>query len=52
VRPDGTIAVATTQNGALSQVPAAGGEAKPLTTLDAAKGEWGHRFPQFLPGRR
>jgi eukaryotic-like serine/threonine-protein kinase len=50
--PDGTIAAATDQRGPLITVPAAGGPAKPLTTLDTAKGEWGHRFPRFLPGGR
>jgi eukaryotic-like serine/threonine-protein kinase len=50
--PDGTIVVATDQRGPLIMVPATGGATKPLTTLDAAKGEWGHRFPQFLPGGR
>jgi serine/threonine-protein kinase len=50
--PDGTIAASTDQRGPLITVPAAGGTAKPLTTLDPAKGEWGHRFPRFLPGGR
>jgi serine/threonine-protein kinase len=50
--PDGTIVVATDQRGPLFQLPAAGGEARPLTTIDPAKGDWGHRFPQFLPGGR
>jgi len=37
----------------LYSVPAGGGEAKPLTTLDASRGEAGHWWPQFLPdGRR
>jgi serine/threonine-protein kinase len=50
--PDGTIAAATDQRGPLITVPANGGPSKPLTTLDTAKGEWGHRFPRFLPGGR
>jgi Tol biopolymer transport system component len=33
----------------LYQVPAAGGEATPLTTLDTSRGETGHFWPQFLP---
>jgi Tol biopolymer transport system component len=34
-------------------VPATGGEAKPLTTLDVSRGETNHHIPQFLPdGRR
>jgi Tol biopolymer transport system component len=37
----------------LSRVPAAGGEAAPLTTLNEALGENSHRGPTFLPdGRR
>jgi len=50
--PDGTIVAATDQRGPLVMVPATGGTAKALTTLDTAKGEWGHRFPRFLPGGR
>ena len=37
----------------LYRVPAAGGEATPLTTLDQSRGETAHTSPQFLPdGRR
>jgi Tol biopolymer transport system component len=37
----------------LYSVPAAGGEAKPLTTRDESRGEQSHWWPQFLPdGRR
>ncbi len=35
---------------ALFRVPAAGGDPERLTTLDAARGELTHRFPQALPG--
>ncbi|MCG6927896.1 MAG: hypothetical protein LJF30_21630, partial [Acidobacteria bacterium] len=48
--PDGTIAFAATQNEGLSLIPASGGEPTPLTTLDEAKGERSHRWPQWLPG--
>ena len=34
----------------LWEVPAAGGEPKPLTTLDANVAERAHAFPHFLPG--
>jgi serine/threonine-protein kinase len=34
----------------LVRLPAAGGEPQPLTTLDEAKGEVTHRWPQILPG--
>jgi Tol biopolymer transport system component len=33
-------------------VAATGGEARPVTTLDAAREETGHWLPQFLPGGR
>jgi Tol biopolymer transport system component len=36
----------------LFSVPGAGGEARPLTTLDEARGEQGHRSPWFLPDGR
>jgi len=48
--PDGTMVVSVGQQMPLVVVPAAGGVARPLTTLDKEKGEWGHRFPHFLPG--
>ena len=35
--------------GSLSRVSANGGDVTPLTTLDAGRGEAGHRFPVFLP---
>jgi len=47
---DGTIVLAPTPASGLFRVPAAGGEPTPLTTLDKAKGEVTHRWPQFLPG--
>jgi serine/threonine-protein kinase len=34
----------------LQKVPAAGGTPEPVTTLDSATGETGHRWPQVLPG--
>jgi Tol biopolymer transport system component len=36
----------------LYQVPAAGGNVAPLTTLDPSRGETGHWWPRFLPGGR
>jgi eukaryotic-like serine/threonine-protein kinase len=44
----GMIAFTTTTNGALQQVPDAGGATQPLTRLD--KGENSNRWPEFLPG--
>ena len=38
--------------GPLYQVPAAGGTPKPVTSLDPARGEFSHQFPQFLPDNR
>ena len=49
----GTIVFAPNSTGGLYQVPAAGGSAAPLTTLDASLRELAHRRPQFLSdGRR
>jgi serine/threonine-protein kinase len=45
--PDDTIVFAG--GGGLMTVSANGGEAKPLTKIDAAKGERSHTRPQFLP---
>jgi Tol biopolymer transport system component len=36
-------------NAAVLRVDASGGEARPVTQTDAAKGETGHRTPAFLP---
>jgi serine/threonine protein kinase/Tol biopolymer transport system component len=44
----GMIALAPAINGALQQVPDAGGASQPLTRLE--KGEVSQRWPQFLPG--
>ena len=43
---------APTTTGGLFRVPAAGGAATPVTTLDQASGETSHRFPWFLPDGR
>ncbi len=47
---DGTIVFAPTVNSALFRIPAAGGEPRPLTALDAASHERTHRWPEILPG--
>jgi serine/threonine-protein kinase len=44
----GMIAFSPLSNGALQQVPDAGGAAQPLTRVE--KGESTHRGPEFLPG--
>jgi serine/threonine-protein kinase len=49
---DGTIVLAPSPSSGLVRVSDAGGEPKPLTTLDRAKGEITHRWPQVLPGGR
>ena len=48
--PDDTIIFAPTPSSGLFRVSAAGGEPQPLTTLDKAKKEVTHRWPQVLPG--
>jgi DNA-binding winged helix-turn-helix (wHTH) protein/Tol biopolymer transport system component len=49
--PNGTILFAHFRSG-VNVVPAAGGDTKPLTTLDAQAGEAAHRWPSFLPDGR
>jgi hypothetical protein len=48
---DGHIIYAL-QSGGLLSVNASGGEAHPLTTLDADQREASHRLPHVLPGSR
>ena len=45
----GDIVFAPAAAGGLFRVSANGGDPTPVTTLDAAAKETGHRFPQFLP---
>ena len=47
---DDSIIVAASPTSGLSRLPAAGGQLTPLTTLDAARGEVTHRWPQYVPG--
>jgi len=47
---DGRIVYAPSYSEALWTIPAAGGEARQLTTVDRAKGEVSHRWPYVLPG--
>ncbi len=49
--PDGTIVFAAQTSG-LMRVPEQGGTPRPLTTLDVARGEYSHRWPDALPGGR
>jgi hypothetical protein len=46
---DGTILFAPAWLGGLSTISANGGEARTLTTPDAARGEKGHWWPRLLP---
>jgi eukaryotic-like serine/threonine-protein kinase len=39
-------------DGRIYSVPATGGDARPLTTVDQARGEAHHHLPQFLPDGR
>jgi Tol biopolymer transport system component len=47
-----SIYFAATNNGGISKVAADGGAPIEVTTLDRAKGEISHRWPQVLPGGR
>ena len=46
---DGTIVFAPTTGSALQRVSANGGTPSRVTELDAARGEFSHRWPEFLP---
>jgi eukaryotic-like serine/threonine-protein kinase len=48
----GTILFAPSYDAGLQRIPAEGGQAKDVTTLDRARHENSHRFPQFLPDGR
>jgi Tol biopolymer transport system component len=49
---EGVVLFNSVNNGPLLRVPATGGTPVPLTTVDTARGENSHRWPQFLPGGR
>jgi serine/threonine-protein kinase len=49
---DGTIVLSPSLRSGLARLPARGGSLQPLTTLDVARGEGSHRWPQVLPGNR
>jgi eukaryotic-like serine/threonine-protein kinase len=49
---DGVIVFSRGQGDGLYRVSASGGVATPVTTLEAARGETGHYWPQFLPDGR
>ena len=46
---DDTIVFSSTTGSPLFRVDARGGDASRVTTLDAAKGEFSHRWPELLP---
>jgi len=48
--PGGTIVFAPSVFSGLMRISSSGGQAEPLTTLDKAKDERTHRWPQWLPG--
>ena len=50
--PEGVIVFCPRPIGILHQVAAAGGTPHPVTSLDLARAEAAHAFPQFLPGGR
>jgi len=47
--PSNTIVFAPDAGGPLMKIPASGGTPTPVTTLDPARKEYGHRFPALLP---
>ena len=47
--PDGSVVFAPVHGDGLWQVPAQGGPAEPITTVDRARGEAGHHWPHVLP---
>jgi Tol biopolymer transport system component len=49
---EGVIVFCPRPVGILYQVPANGGTPRPVTSLDSARAELGHYFPQFLPDGR
>jgi Tol biopolymer transport system component len=50
--PAGAILFAPNNQGSIVRVSANGGVPTPVTKLDAARHELGHRYPQFLPDGR
>jgi Tol biopolymer transport system component len=48
----GDVLLTTDYNTSIFLAPAAGGDARPVTDLDADEGFNSHRHPQFLPGGR
>jgi Tol biopolymer transport system component len=50
--PDGTILYSPDERTPIYRVSAKGGDAKPVTTLDPARHDQAHRWPQFLPDGR
>lgn len=49
---DGVIVFGPSPRSVLYQVPASGGTARPVTSLDASRAEISHALPQFLPDGR
>jgi serine/threonine protein kinase len=49
---EGVVLFNSVNDGPLLRVPATGGTPVALTTVDKARGENSHRWPQFLPGGR
>ena len=47
---DGSMVIAASQTSGLLRIRERGGPPEPLTTLDRARGEYSHRWPEALPG--
>jgi hypothetical protein len=48
---DGSIVFSPTVNSPILRIPAAGGEARPLTTIDTTTRERSHRWPEVVEGK-
>jgi serine/threonine protein kinase/Tol biopolymer transport system component len=47
--PSNVIVFAPDASGPLYRISASGGASAPVTTIDASRKQYGHRFPSFLP---
>ncbi len=50
--PGDTIIFAPTEADGLTRISSSGADWRPFTSLDTSAGEWGHVWPQVLPGAK